>query len=188
MTKQTAQNLNLIGDSVILLAASAAPPSAGQPWHWLVFLAMSAGSIFVWMLGGRILRHYDSWNGRGIGGRRGADGYCCSPRCSCVMGMLAVLRPVVRAGQPARSLRPRGVALHPLAALDHELAPSPRDRRSGRSSSSASVRSGVTPASRSATATTTGACSVICASHDEPIHDRLPAEMLGDRRPTSKRS
>jgi exopolysaccharide biosynthesis polyprenyl glycosylphosphotransferase len=69
MTKQTAQNLNLIGDSLILVAACAAATKvAGQPWHWLVFLAMSAGSMFVWMIGGRVLRHYDSWNGRQLAG------------------------------------------------------------------------------------------------------------------------
>jgi exopolysaccharide biosynthesis polyprenyl glycosylphosphotransferase len=69
MTKQTAQNLNLIGDSIILLAAcAAATKPAGQPWHWLVFLGMSTGSVFVWMLGGRVLRHYDVWNGRAFAG------------------------------------------------------------------------------------------------------------------------
>src|SRR5580704_7284971 len=69
MTKQTAQNLNLIGDSIILLAAcAAATKPAGQPWHWLVFLGMWAGSNFVWMFGGRVLRHYDSWNGRALAG------------------------------------------------------------------------------------------------------------------------
>ncbi len=69
MTKQIAQNLNLIGDSLILLAASAvATKVGGQPWHWLVFSGMATGSIFVWMLGGRVLQHYNSWNGRGMGG------------------------------------------------------------------------------------------------------------------------
>ncbi|HEX3770410.1 MAG TPA: sugar transferase [Polyangiaceae bacterium] len=69
MTKQTAQNLNLIGDSIILLAASAvATKPAGGPWHYMVFLGMALGSITVWMLGGRVLQHYDSWNGRGMAG------------------------------------------------------------------------------------------------------------------------
>jgi len=69
MTKQIAQNLNLIGDSLILLAAAAvATKVGGQPWHWLVFSGMATGSIFVWMLGGRVLQHYNSWNGRGMGG------------------------------------------------------------------------------------------------------------------------
>jgi exopolysaccharide biosynthesis polyprenyl glycosylphosphotransferase len=69
MAKQTTQNLNLLGDSIILIAASAvATKMAGSPWHWLVFLGMSMGSIFVWMLGGRVLQHYDNWNGRGMAG------------------------------------------------------------------------------------------------------------------------
>jgi exopolysaccharide biosynthesis polyprenyl glycosylphosphotransferase len=68
MTKQTAQNLNLVGDSIILLAASAVATKEPGVWHWLVFLGMAMGSTFVWMLGGRILKHYDSWNGRGMGG------------------------------------------------------------------------------------------------------------------------
>jgi len=69
MAKQTTQNLNLLGDSIILIAASAvATKASGTPWHWLVFLGMATGSIFVWMLGGRVLRHYDNWNGRGMAG------------------------------------------------------------------------------------------------------------------------
>src|SRR5580658_4341752 len=67
MQKQTIQNLNLLGDSVVIAVASAVatklPWQAG--WHWMVFLGMSAGSLLLWMLGGRILRHYDVWNGRG---------------------------------------------------------------------------------------------------------------------------
>jgi exopolysaccharide biosynthesis polyprenyl glycosylphosphotransferase len=70
MTKQTAQNLNLLGDCIILITASAvATKPPGQPgWHWMVFLGMSAGSMLVWTLGGRVLRHYDVWNGRGMAG------------------------------------------------------------------------------------------------------------------------
>src|SRR5579859_5607617 len=68
MRKQTVQNLNLMGDCLALVLASAVatklPWHAG--WHWMVFLGMSAGSMLVWTLGGRILRHYDIWNGRGI--------------------------------------------------------------------------------------------------------------------------
>src|SRR5579863_8299852 len=67
MQKQTIQNLNLLGDSVVIVIASAVatklPWQAG--WHWMVFLGMSAGSLLLWTVGGRILRHYDIWNGRG---------------------------------------------------------------------------------------------------------------------------
>jgi exopolysaccharide biosynthesis polyprenyl glycosylphosphotransferase len=67
MQKQTIQNLNLVGDCVVLIVASAVatklPWQAG--WHWVVFIGMAAGSLLLWTLGGRILRHYDVWNGRG---------------------------------------------------------------------------------------------------------------------------
>ncbi|MGO9839017.1 MAG: sugar transferase [Polyangiaceae bacterium] len=70
MSNQTAQNLNLIGDCIILTAAAAAstllPGQSG--WHYMVFLGMTAGSMLVWTVGGRSLRHYDVWNGRGIAG------------------------------------------------------------------------------------------------------------------------
>jgi exopolysaccharide biosynthesis polyprenyl glycosylphosphotransferase len=89
MTKQTAQHLNLLGDSIILLAASAAATkAAGQPWHWLVFSGMSTGSIFVWMLVGRVLRHYDSWNGRGMAG----DIVLTGTLLAIMLGVMATLR------------------------------------------------------------------------------------------------
>ncbi len=67
MTKQTAQNLNLLGDCIILTVASAASTKLpGQMWHWMVFLGMAASAMLVWTVGGRVLRHYDAWNGRGI--------------------------------------------------------------------------------------------------------------------------
>jgi len=70
MSNQTAQNLNLVGDCIILAAAALAATMlpGSQGWHWMVFLGMSAGSMLVWTLGGRLLRHYDVWNGRGISG------------------------------------------------------------------------------------------------------------------------
>jgi exopolysaccharide biosynthesis polyprenyl glycosylphosphotransferase len=66
MSKQAAQNINLVGDCTILVAACAAATFLpGQGWHWLVFSGMAASAILVWSLGGRVLRHYDVWNGRG---------------------------------------------------------------------------------------------------------------------------
>lgn len=67
MTKQTAQNVNLLGDCIILVAACAAATIIpGEGLHWLVFPGMAASAILVWTVGGRVLRHYDEWNGRGI--------------------------------------------------------------------------------------------------------------------------
>ncbi|HEY4015333.1 MAG TPA: sugar transferase [Polyangiaceae bacterium] len=68
MSKQTAQNANLVGDCLILVIASAVATRSSSGWHWMVMPGMAMGSIFVWMLGGRVLRHYDVWNGRGIAG------------------------------------------------------------------------------------------------------------------------
>jgi exopolysaccharide biosynthesis polyprenyl glycosylphosphotransferase len=71
MNKQTAQNLNLIADCVVLFVASGVATHVGPAlwqWHWMVFLGMAPGSMLVWTLGGRVLRHYDVWNGRGIRG------------------------------------------------------------------------------------------------------------------------
>jgi exopolysaccharide biosynthesis polyprenyl glycosylphosphotransferase len=95
MQKQTAQNLNLIGDCLLLLVASAAatklPWHVG--WHWMVFLGMSAGSTFVWVMGGRILRHYDVWNGRGVGTDMALTGVLLGS----VLVVMAALRPIVPA-------------------------------------------------------------------------------------------
>jgi exopolysaccharide biosynthesis polyprenyl glycosylphosphotransferase len=69
MSKQTAQNANLIGDCLILLVASAVSTKVvGGGWHWMVLPGIAMGSILVWTIGGRVLRHYDVWNGRGIAG------------------------------------------------------------------------------------------------------------------------
>lgn len=70
MSKQTAQNVNLVGDVLLLIVASAVAtkvPGAWR-WHWMVLIGMAMGAILVWTLGGRALRHYDVWNGRGIAG------------------------------------------------------------------------------------------------------------------------
>jgi exopolysaccharide biosynthesis polyprenyl glycosylphosphotransferase len=63
-------NLNLLGDCVVLTLAAvfAAHLPLEHGIHWLVALGMAAGSLFLWLVGGRILRHYDLGNGRGIAG------------------------------------------------------------------------------------------------------------------------
>lgn len=93
MTRQTAQNLNLLTDCAILVGASAlacSVPGHGY-WHWMVFIGMSAGSMLLWTAGGRVLRHYDVWNGRGIPG----DLALTALLLSGVIAALAVLRWVV---------------------------------------------------------------------------------------------
>lgn len=64
------QNLNLLGDCLVLVvaAAFAAHLPLEHGIHWLVAMGMAAGSLFLWLVGGRILRHYDLGNGRGVAG------------------------------------------------------------------------------------------------------------------------
>jgi exopolysaccharide biosynthesis polyprenyl glycosylphosphotransferase len=70
MSKQTAQNVNLVGDCLLLILASAVATKAPGfwRWHWMVLIGMSMGAMLVWTICGRVLRHYDMWNGRGIAG------------------------------------------------------------------------------------------------------------------------
>jgi exopolysaccharide biosynthesis polyprenyl glycosylphosphotransferase len=95
MSKQTAQNLNLFGDCATLVVASAlaAKPSGSPFWHWMVFQGMAAGSMLLWTLGSRGLRHYDVWNGRGIGG----DVALMALQLTAVLAALALLHRFVPA-------------------------------------------------------------------------------------------
>lgn len=64
------QNLNLLGDCTVLVLAAlyAAHLPLEHGVHWLVAMGMAAGSLLLWLVGGRVLRHYDLGNGRGIAG------------------------------------------------------------------------------------------------------------------------
>jgi exopolysaccharide biosynthesis polyprenyl glycosylphosphotransferase len=98
MSKQSAQNLNLVGDCTILVVASAvATKTPGGLWHWMVFLGMSAGSVLVWTVSGRILRHYDVWNGRGIRSDVGLTAILVGVMLA-VMGLLKLLVPSYASG------------------------------------------------------------------------------------------
>jgi len=66
MHARTWQRINLIGDCAVLLAAAASATVFPGGIHWLVGLAMALSAMSIWMLGGRVLRHYDVGNGRGI--------------------------------------------------------------------------------------------------------------------------
>jgi exopolysaccharide biosynthesis polyprenyl glycosylphosphotransferase len=70
--------------------ASKIPGSLGL--HWMVALGMAAGAMFVWMLGGRALRHYDMWNGRGIAGDVMLTGTLLAGLLAC-LGLLRYLVP-----------------------------------------------------------------------------------------------
>jgi exopolysaccharide biosynthesis polyprenyl glycosylphosphotransferase len=68
--RETAQKLNLVGDCLILAAASVAATMLPELHriHWLVALGMGAAAMLVWGLMSRALRHYDVFNGRAVVG------------------------------------------------------------------------------------------------------------------------
>jgi exopolysaccharide biosynthesis polyprenyl glycosylphosphotransferase len=177
MTKQTAQNLNLVGDSIILCAASAVATKEPGGWHWLVFLGMSTGSIFIWMLGGRVLKHYDVWNGRGMAG----DGVITAIMLATLLGIMAMLRLFVPAYAQGSQfdrfilvavpcilwlrsttswLRRREIPIRPILII----GTGPLGRHTGLEIRDRNDHCRVLGHLRFA---------------DEPIHDRLAAEVLG---------
>ena len=177
MTKQTAQNLNLIGDSVILLAASAVATKEPGVFHWLVFLGLSMGSIFIWMLGGRVLKHYDVWNGRGMAGDAVLTGTLLAALL-CTMATLRLFVPAYAQGSQfdrfilvampcilwLRSttswLRRREIPIRPILII----GTGPLGRHTGLEIRDRNDHCRVHGHLRFA---------------DEPIHDRLAAEVLG---------
>ncbi len=68
LSPRTWQNINLVGDCVVLVLASVAATLFPGGIHWLVALGMGCGAMTIWILGSRVLRHYDIGNGRGIAG------------------------------------------------------------------------------------------------------------------------
>jgi len=69
MTKHILQNVDIVGDGLILLVASAAATNAidgSGASHWPALCGMAMVAMFVWTLGARVLHHYNVWNGRGI--------------------------------------------------------------------------------------------------------------------------
>jgi exopolysaccharide biosynthesis polyprenyl glycosylphosphotransferase len=70
MPQDKAQRANLVGDCLILVAASVAATTlpGARGIHWLVALGLGAGGMLVWTLASRVLRHYDVFNGREVVG------------------------------------------------------------------------------------------------------------------------
>jgi exopolysaccharide biosynthesis polyprenyl glycosylphosphotransferase len=179
MSKQTAQNLNLLGDCIILAAASAAATRLpGDPgWHWMVFLGMASGSMLVWTLGGRLLRHYDVWNGRGIGG----DVALTAILLGAMLAVMAVLRMFVPRYAAGSDLARFNVVAVPWV-LWLRLTTSWLRRREMQAEDILII--GIGPLGRH-----TGLEIRDAGDHrgvvgylrfaDEPIHSRLPAEVLG---------
>jgi exopolysaccharide biosynthesis polyprenyl glycosylphosphotransferase len=179
MQKQTAQNLNLIGDCVLLIVASAAatklPWHVG--WHWMVFLGMSTGSIFLWVVGGRVLRHYDVWNGRGVGG----DVALTAVLLGGVLVAMGLLRPFVPA-YAAGSLYSRFAVVLVPGILWLRLTTSWFRRREPPAQPILVLgigplgrHTGLEIRDRNDQRRIVGYLRFA----DEPVHDRLPAEVLG---------
>lgn len=96
MQKPIHQTLNRIADCTLLVTGSAVATMnlPWQPgWHWKVFLAMSAALLVLWTLGGKVLRHYDAWNGRGVTGDIVLTGFLLGV----VAGVMMVLHRLVPA-------------------------------------------------------------------------------------------
>ncbi len=70
MSEARTQAINLIGDCAALVVAAFASSKVpgSSAFHWLVGLGAATGAMLVWTLGSRVLRHYDVWNGRGVAG------------------------------------------------------------------------------------------------------------------------
>ncbi len=178
-SREVSQAINLLGDCVILVGSSALatslPGSSG--WHWMVFLGMSAGAMLVWSLGGRVLRHYDVWNGRGIQG----DLVLTALLLGVMVALMAVLRLFVPSYAAGSSIQRFSVAAVP-AILWLRLTMSWLSRREVPIQPVLVI--GIGPLGRH-----TGLEIRDRGDHrqvmgylqfvDEPTHNRLPAPVLG---------
>jgi exopolysaccharide biosynthesis polyprenyl glycosylphosphotransferase len=143
----------------------------------MVFLGMSAGSLLLWTVGGRILRHYDVWNGRG----RRSDIALTLLLIGGMLTVMVLLRAVVPAyGAGSQFVRFSVVAVPALlwirlttswmARRDVPVLPiliigiGPLGRHTGLEIRDRHDHRSIVGYLRFA---------------DEPIHDRLPAELLG---------
>lgn len=180
MRRPADQTLNRWADGFLLVAGSAVatmnlPWEPG--WHWVVFLGMSVGAVALWTLGGRLLRHYDVLNGRGVAG----DIVMTALLLSVVLGIMMVahkLVPAYRAGSYFRRffvVAAPGIVWLRLTIfwLQHRERPiepvliigtGPLGRHTG-----LEIRD------RDKHVTIVGYLRFL----DEPMHDRLPAEVLG---------
>jgi exopolysaccharide biosynthesis polyprenyl glycosylphosphotransferase len=177
MPLQRAQNLNLLADCAMLIIASALATNLADGWHWMVALEMGLGSMLVWTVGGRVLRHYDVWNGRGIWGDVALT-FVLLVGMIAVMGGLRIVVPVYARGSDLE--RFTGIAVPSIVWL--RLLTSWLRRRELAIEQLLLI--GIGPLGRH-----TGLEIRDCADHrrvlgylrfaDEPLHERLPAKVLG---------
>jgi exopolysaccharide biosynthesis polyprenyl glycosylphosphotransferase len=67
MAEERALRLNLLADCLVFSIAAFAASWTSSSLHWMVGSGMAAGSMLLWTVASRILRHYDVWNGRRVG-------------------------------------------------------------------------------------------------------------------------
>jgi len=179
MSKQTAQNINLVGDCLLLIIASAVAtkvPGAWR-WHWMVLIGMAMGAMLVWTMGGRALRHYDVWNGRGIAG----DVALTMLLLGAMLGVMGVLR-LFNGPYAAGSDLSRFIVVAAPAILWLRLTTSWLRRREVPIEHSLIIgigplgrHTGLEIRDRSDHRRVTGYLRFA----DEAVHNRLPAEVLG---------
>jgi len=179
MSKQTAQNINLVGDCLILIIASVAATKVpgAWTWHWMVLPGMAMGAMLVWTLGGRALRHYDVWNGRGIAG----DVVMTTLLLCALLTVLGVLRWVVPSYATGSSLE-RFVIISVPAILWLRLTTSWLRRREVPTAHVLIV--GIGPLGRHTgleinDGNTPRRVFGYLRFADEAVHNRLPAEVYG---------
>ena len=93
MPSEKVHQINLVADCLALAAAAFASAFVGDALHWMVALGMAVGSMFLWTVQGRLLRHYDQSNGRNVG----SDVALTVLALGCMIGLLGLLRLIVPA-------------------------------------------------------------------------------------------
>jgi exopolysaccharide biosynthesis polyprenyl glycosylphosphotransferase len=83
--------LNLVADCTVLAVAAYASAWGSDAFHWMVGSGMAAGSILLWTVASRVLHQYDVWNGRRIG----SDIALTILTLAGVIGLLGLLRYMV---------------------------------------------------------------------------------------------
>ena len=178
MSDQTTQTLNLVGDCVILvIAAAAATVMPPGDFHWMVFLGMCSGAILVWTLGGRLLRHYDVWNGRGIAG----DAALTALLLGAMLAVMGGLHPVVPRYAAGSDLGRFSVVAVP-AILWLRLTTSWLRRRDAPAEDILVMGTGPLGRHTGLEIRDGGDRRFVCGYlqfADEPPHSGLPAEILG---------
>lgn len=170
--------INLVADCVALAVAAFAASFVGGALHWMVALGMAVGSMFLWTVQGRLLRHYDPWNGRNVGSDVALTVLALGGMIA-VLGLLRLVVPACAAGSELG--RFAGVSIPLMLWL--RLTTNWMRRREPQERPILIV--GIGPLGRHTGLemldANDGRKTVGYLRFDhESIHDRLPARILGD--------